>query len=75
MKIPEIKHVYVSYVESGCFAGGEQACYDAGIKRDETCVVLKKEDFIKLKTVLEIVEEDFSGDVEYIQYQIKKLFT
>lgn len=49
-----MKTVEVEYIESGTFQGGEEDVFTAGIKYDETCIVLKKKDFTAMKS--EIVE-------------------
>ena len=36
------QHLHVEYIESGTFCGSEEHCYDAEIKTDDICVVMKE---------------------------------
>lgn len=42
-------YIEAEYIESGSFAGGEEACYEAGIKRGERVFVMKEEVFRTLE--------------------------
>jgi len=74
MKLPKIKSVEVEYIESGTFCGGEEDVFNAGVERGETCVVIKKGDFLNLKKALKLIQDDETGDFEFCKHQIEKLF-
>lgn len=74
MKLPKIKSVEVEYIDSGSFQGGEEDVFKADIGYDETCVVIKKRDFQNLKKALKLIQEDKTGDFEFVKHQIEKLF-
>lgn len=44
-----MKHVEVTYLESGTFQGGEEDVFKSGINYYEECVVLRKKDFAELR--------------------------
>lgn len=44
LKQNTLPSVEVQYLESGTFVGGENEVFDAGIKFDEMCEVVKRED-------------------------------
>lgn len=46
-----------TYIESGTFQGGEEDVYNAGIERDEECVILKQNQHAALQEVAELAKK------------------
>ena len=64
-----MKTVKVTYLESGTFIGEEEDVYNAKIKFNEKCIVLREKDYLKLKNEVENLKKELKsarlcGDVE-----------
>lgn len=52
-----MKTVEVEYIESGTFQGGEEDVFTAGIKYDESCIVVRKKDFARLDASFKAIQK------------------
>jgi hypothetical protein len=73
--IDKIKHTKAEYIESGSYQGGEEEAWDIGVRSGDDCVVMKEAEFQKIELIFRLIENDDSGDFEFIKHQIGKILT